>query len=100
MARTNPGNPLGGQPPHPPSDEDVVDRSSPVDDHLGVEQSIEPPVILAMTGKQAGLLISLLHLSTEPELADVRYRLTCKYIQAGHPGTWIDNITYHPRFNR
>jgi len=53
-----------------------------------------------MSQKQAGLLINLLALSTDPELTDVRYRLTCKYIQAGYPGDWSNSTTYHPRFTR
>ena len=61
---------------------------------------VEPPVILAMTQKQVGLLINLLVLATDPELAAVRYRLTCKYIQAGYPGTWISNTVYRPGFTR
>jgi len=91
MARTNPGNPLAGQAPDQSSHEDVVDRPPPVDDHLGVEQSIEqsteqsteppvePPIILAMTRSEAVKIINLLNLDPTPEARALLYRLCGKY---------------------
>jgi len=101
MDRTNTPNTLGGQVQDRAGDEDVVAGTPPVDDHLRLQlpqadrpagpktygptlAATEPPIILPMTQKEAGLLVNLLALEMGPDASELRYRLITKYIQAGY----------------
>ena len=101
MDRTNPLSPVGRQAQGGAGDADVVAGSPPVDDNLRLQlpqadrpagpkaygptlTNVEPPIILAMTQKEAGLLVNLLTLEAGPDASELRYRLVTKYIQAGY----------------
>ena len=98
MGRTDGVNHLDGPEPGEAGNENVVAGPPALDDHLRVQlpphdhpagqpggadkaHGIEPPIILAMTRKEASLLIDLLNLSEDPKSTQLLFRLCAKYVQ-------------------